>query len=156
EAELSGAILSEAVLSEARVVQTKFGDVDLSEVKGLEKITHNGPSTVGVDTLIQSKGKIPEAFLRGCGVPDVWITNIPALIGAMQPIQFYSCFISYSHKDEEFAKRLHARMTQEKMRVWCALEDMEGGKKLEEQIDQAIRFHDKLLIVLSPNSMGSE
>jgi len=70
--------------------------------------------------------------------------------------QFYSCFISYSTKDEGFAKRLHSRMIQEKMRVWFAREDVQGGKKLHEQIDQAIRVYDKLLIVLSPNSMQSE
>ena len=34
-----------------------------------------GPSTIGMDTLFRSKGKIPEAFLRGCGVPDALIVN---------------------------------------------------------------------------------
>ena len=48
----------------------RFADVDLSEVKGLESVGHQGPSTIGVDTLVRSEGEIPEAFLRGCGVPD--------------------------------------------------------------------------------------
>ena len=135
---------------------TFFIDLDLSETRGLETIGHMGPSSVGIDTIIRSQGKIPEAFLRGCGVPDVWIAHIPALIGAMLPIQFHSCFISYSTKDEEFARRLHARMVQEKLRVWYSLEDIQGGKTLHEQIDRAIQLHDKLLLVLSPNSMGSE
>ena len=71
-------------------------------------------------------------------------------------IEYYSCFISYSTKDEEFAKRLHLRMRDEKLRVWFAPEDIQGGKKLHEQIDEAIRLYDKLLLVLSENSMQSE
>ncbi len=33
---------------------------------------------------------------------------------------------------------------------------MEGGKKIHEQIEQAIRVYDKLLLVLSETSMASE
>src|SRR5262249_14951771 len=69
---------------------------------------------------------------------------------------FYSCFISYSHKDEEFAKRLHSKMRDQGLRVWYAPQDIHGGKKLHEQIDEAIRVYDKLLLVLSPRSLKSE
>jgi uncharacterized protein YjbI with pentapeptide repeats len=155
-ADLSEAHLRKADLSGVCVFRTNFGDVDLSEVKGLETIKHAGPSTVGVDTIIKSKGKIPEAFLRGCGVPDVWITNIPALLGAMQPIQFYTCFLSHSSTDKDFARRLRSRLRDEGLRVWFDEVDMQSGKKLHEQIDEAIRIHDKLLIVLSADSMNSE
>jgi hypothetical protein len=68
----------------------------------------------------------------------------------------YSCFISYNHEDEEFAQRLHARMVQEGLSVWYAPEDIQGGQKIHEQIDRAIRDQDKLLLVLSDHSMGSE
>jgi hypothetical protein len=67
-----------------------------------------------------------------------------------------SCFISYSHKDEDFAQRLHARMQHKGLRVWYAPEDMKAGRKIHEQIDSAIRVHDKLLLVLSVASMASE
>jgi hypothetical protein len=33
---------------------------------------------------------------------------------------------------------------------------MQGGKKLHEQVDEAIRVFDKLLLVLSPNSINSK
>jgi uncharacterized protein YjbI with pentapeptide repeats len=133
-----------------------FNNTDLSSVIGLETIHHRGPTSVGVDTLWASQGKIPEVFLRDCGVPEDLITFLPSLIDRQSPIQFYSCFISYSHRDEEFCKRLHARMQQEKLRVWYAPEDMASGKKIHEQIDSAIRVHDKLLLVLSEKSMKSE
>jgi Pentapeptide repeats (8 copies) len=125
-ARLVGARLVGARLDGARCGGTTFANVDLSEVKGLDQIKHLGPSTIGIDTLFRSRGKIPEAFLRGCGVPESVIVNRFALVGALEPIQFHSCFISYSTKNEEFAKRLHARMVQEKLRVWFAPEDMKG------------------------------
>jgi hypothetical protein len=74
----------------------------------------------------------------------------------MSPVQFYSCFISYSTKDEDFARRLHSRMRDEGLRVWFAPEDIKGGEKLHEQIGEAIRVYDKLLLVLTPASMESE
>ena len=117
---------------------------------------HFGPSSVGIDTLFGSGGKIPAEFLRGCGIPDELITYLPSLLGSLQPIQFYSCFISYSTKDEDFAKRLHSRMRDEGLRVWYSPEDIKSGQKLHEQIDQAIRVYEKLLLVLSPNNMNSE
>src|SRR5437764_565526 len=65
QAKLSGANLENALAS-----HTKFPDCDLSEVKGLDLVNHTGPSTIGIDTIYASKGKIPASFLRGCGVPE--------------------------------------------------------------------------------------
>jgi len=155
-ADLSEASLSGADLHGAICWDTTFVKVDLYEVKGLDSIKHSGPSTIAIDTLIRSQGKIPDVFLLGCGVPDAFINCLASLLRAMQPIQTYSCFISHSSKDQAFADRLHSRMVQEKLSVWYAPEDMRGGRKSVEQIDQAIRVHDKLLLVLSKASMASD
>jgi hypothetical protein len=72
------------------------------------------------------------------------------------PVQLYSCFISYSHQDESFARRLHDALQSGGVRCWYAPEDIQGGKKIHEQIDAAIRISDKLLLVLSEHSMNSE
>jgi hypothetical protein len=151
DAKLIGANLRRALLG-----WTKLANTDISVVKGLDAITHRGPSTVGIDTLYKSRGDIPVVFLQGCGVPDEFITYLPSLVGARQAIQFYSCFISYSHRDEEFSKRLHSRMRDAHLRVWYAPEDIKGGQKLHEQIDTAIQLHDRLVLVLSENSLQSE
>ena len=73
-----------------------------------------------------------------------------------QPIQFYSCFISYSTKDQEFADRLHADLQNKGVRCWFAPHDLQGGKKLHEQVVDAIRRYDRLLLILSKSSMESE
>lgn len=123
---------------------------------GLESITHLGPSSVGIDTLLKSYGSIPKEFLSACGVPKSVMDYMPALAGSVQAVQFHSCFISYSHLDAEFVKRLHSRMRSEHIRVWYASEDIKGGQKIHDQIDEAIRIYDKLLLVLSEHSMQSE
>jgi hypothetical protein len=148
--------LRDADLTGVHILSTTFADNDLSDVRGLEKVQHKGPSTVGVDTIYRSKGSIPEVFLRGCGIPDEFIAYAKSLVASASPIQFYSCFISYSTKDQAFADRLYADLQNKGVRCWFAPHDVQGGKKLHEQIDEAIRVHDKLLLILSPHSMESE
>jgi hypothetical protein len=152
-ATLVGAYLSGANLTEAITGDTRFADSDLSDMKGLETVRHWGPSTIGIDTIFRSKGNIPEDFLRGCGVPEDFIVYMKSLVG--KPIEFYSCFISYSSKDDDFAKRLHADLQAQKVRCWFAPEDLKIGDKFRMRIDEAIRVHDKLLLVLSENSVNS-
>jgi hypothetical protein len=114
--------LKNANFEGAWIGNTSFTGVDLSVAAGLDKVRHHGPSSIDIDTLYKSGGKIPVEFLRGCGVPDDFITFIPSHFGVQQAIQFYSCFISYSTKDEVFARRLYSRMRDEKLRVWFAPE----------------------------------
>ena len=152
---LADSTLDEANLSQALLDRTRFGNNDLSRVKGLEAVQHNGPSTIGIDTIYESKGKIPAGFLRGAGVPEPFIREMRALVNAMEPIQFYSCFISYSSKDGEFAERLHADLRSKNVRCWFDREDMKIGDRIRPRIDEAIRVHDKLLLVLTENSMKS-
>ena len=150
----SAADLRRADFTEAHTSATSFIDLDLSGVVGLESVKHDGPSTIGIDTIYKSHGKIPEVFLRGCGVPDEFIAYIGSMVG--RPIEFYSCFISYSTQDQEFAERLHADLQAKGVRCWFAPEEMKAGRKVHEQIDEAIRLHDRLLLILSEHSMKSE
>jgi len=146
--------LTGADLSGATVDHTTFADVDLSGVKGIEEIKHGGPSTIGIDTIYRSKGRIPVNFLRGAGVPENFIEYMSSLVGTA--FEFYSCFISYSSKDEEFARRMFADLQQEGVRCWFAPHHVQAGKKLHEQIGSAIRLHERLLLILSPDSINSE
>lgn len=68
----------------------------------------------------------------------------------------YSCFISYSTRDQDFAERFYADLQAKDVRCWFAPHDVQGGKKLYEQIDDAIRGHEKVLLVLSLDSINSE
>ena len=105
-ADLSGTVLNGADLSGDHLYQTILTNVDLQTTRGLETINHRGPSEISISTLYRSQGNIPATFLRGAGVPDSLIEYLRSLTG--KPLDFYSCFISYSAKDHEFAEQLYA------------------------------------------------
>ena len=130
-----------------------FGNIDLSTVQGSRPSNISGLQPSASTRSIAYK-TIPEVFLQGAGVPDELITYVKSLVG--RPFEFYSCFISYSSKDQDFAGRLHADLQDKGVRCWFAPHDIQGGRKIHEQIDQAIRLHERLLLILSAHSMQSE
>jgi uncharacterized protein YjbI with pentapeptide repeats len=157
-ADLTGAILSRVdlsgvILSAVSMASTIFVDVDLSTALGLDTVVHHGPSTIGIDTLYRSQGNIPEVFLRGAGVPDEMIAYMKSLVG--RRFEFYSCFISYSHADQSFARRLHDQLQGRGIRCWLDEHQMLPGDDIYEQIDQGIRFWDKVLLCCSQASLTS-
>src|SRR5207253_1398475 len=85
-----GSHLDQADMTGALIGWTVFSEVDLSRVIGLETTRHSGPSSVGIDILYLSKGKIPEEFMRGAGISETLITFAKSLVG--RAIEFYSCF----------------------------------------------------------------
>ncbi len=146
--ELSGADFTEAYISDII-----FADVDLSVAKGLETVEHHGPSTIGLDTIYKSRGEIPEVFLRGCGVPENFIEYMHSLV--VSPIDFYSCFISYSHEDKLFARRLHDTLQGRGIRCWLDEKQLLPGDDIYEQVDHGIRMWDKVLLCCSQHSLAS-
>ena len=132
---------------------TTFAEVDLSTVKGLENLNHSRPSTIGIDTIYLSNGNIPEVFLLGCGVPDNFITFHKSLVNT--PIEFYSCFISYSHDDKSFARRLHDQLQARGIRCWLDDHQLLPGDDLYEEVDRGIKLWDKVLLCASKNSLTS-
>jgi len=152
-ANLTGANLSMADLNEATVTNTIFGNVDLRLVRGLESLRHAGPSVIGVDTIERSHGDLPEVFLREAGLSDTFITYARSLV--QRPIEYYTCFLSYSSQDQDFAQRLFADLQSKGIRCWFAPEDMRIGDKITPRIDEAIRLSDKLIVVLSEHSVKS-
>lgn len=145
--------LTEADLGSAEIADSTFVDTNFSSTKGLETCYHYSPSLIDFRTVFQY-GKLPPSFLRGCGLPESLITYLPSLLN--EPIQFYSCYISYSSKDQEFAERLYADLQAKRVRVWYAPHDMPIGARIRPTIDESIRVFDKLLLVLSETSVNSQ
>ena len=151
---LSEAVLKNADLNGAFIGFTIFAFVDLSTVKNLNSVIHRSSSSVDIETLYYSKGNIPAEFLRGCGVPDQMIEYAKSLTA--NPIEYYSCFISYSHHDEDIARRIHNDLQAAGVRCWFAPHDLKIGDKIRPVIDDTIRVHDKLLLILSEYSVQSD
>jgi hypothetical protein len=153
-ANFTGTALQGTIFEGSHIFETIFADTDLSETKGLTKLEDHGPSIIDHRTLIKSKN-LPKKFMRDCGLPEQFIEHLPGLLHSLEPIQFHSVFISYSSKNEEFAKRLHADLRAKNVNCWYAPEDMKIGDKIRTRIDEMIHVHDKLLLVLSKDSVES-
>jgi len=144
----------------------------LSGVKGLESVRHIHSSTIDIDTLSQSKGKIPDTFLRGCGLQPWEIlsaklydpTLTPAQIAEIQYRIFNErtkgyflsgIFISYAHQDSKFVDQIYHRLTRAGANVWLDRHDLVAGS-LQRQVFQGIRLNDVVLLVLSGSSLRSD
>ncbi|MCP4204847.1 MAG: toll/interleukin-1 receptor domain-containing protein [bacterium] len=159
---LEGARLHRARLERSVLGGTAIGDVDLSQTQGLDKVVHTYRSSVATSTLERTaaglakdpcrQGEI-EAFLRNAGVEDHWVDYFRSRIG--QPIDFYSCFISYSHTDTSFARRLYADLQAQGIRCWLDEKEMLPGDDIYEMVDRGIRLWDKVLLCCSEASLTS-
>src|SRR5713101_5911928 len=71
-----GTNLTNTKLSHALLRDTEFINVDLSVAKGLDAVRHDGPSSISLDSIARSKRNIPEPFLRGIGVPEIFLSYL--------------------------------------------------------------------------------
>ncbi len=157
----------------ARMGNTEFANSDLSSAVGLDETFHLGPSHISTTTFARSKGKIPEAFLRSCGLNDWEIEQVklynPDLnneeinniqykmydLRATQALQISPLFISYSHEDSKFVNKLESQLNGNSIRFWRDIHEMKAGR-METQIDRAINQNRTVLLVLSENSLKSD
>lgn len=168
-----GTLLAGSNFSKVHLYETSFLQLDMSEIVGLEDLFHDGPSTIGTNTLVLSKGKIPEIFLRGCGLSD-WEIEMAKLynpdlrndqrsqmlykiydLQASQAIQIAPLFISYSHADKGFIDKVDMSLTKRGVRFWRDIHDLKAGR-IEMQIDRAISQDRTVLLVLSKSSTASD
>ena len=177
-ANLEGAYLGRANLEGAslagcRCRDTTFTNLDLSGAVWLESVGHGGPSTVGVDTILRSRGKIPEAILRGCGLSPWEVLGAKLYDPALTPPQFCEiqvqildawtqgkdmingCFISYSSKDAKFAEKLRTSLMAAGVNVWLDNHDLLAGD-LQDQVWRAIQVQHVAVLILSEHSIASD
>ena len=128
---LTGLTFNRSIISD-----TKFSNVYLGDALKLDNAKHTGPSSIGIDTIYKSQGQIPEVFLRGCGVPENFIRYMKSF--TINPIEYYSCFISYSHQDKFFAKRLHDQLQAQGIRCWLDDHQILPGDDIYEQVDRVL------------------
>lgn len=76
---------------------------------------------------------------------------VPSIHGS----RFCSCFISHSHEDEAFVKKLYISLKANGVEAWFAPEALRPGRKVHQEIEHAVQVYDKFLLVLSEDSMKS-
>lgn len=149
-ADLRGADVRGVEFHQAIVGWTAFCDLDLASCKSLETLQHEGPSTVGIDTLYKSKGKIPPAFLCGCGVPDRALERFAGM-GVHEDAVFATYFVSGSEEDRGFCQRLCTRLRELRLRSWPILEHSGAAG-----LGRGAAAADKLIVVFSETSFAED
>jgi hypothetical protein len=65
-------------------------------------------------------------------------------------------FFSYSRRDGEFALRLAKDLRKRGVQVWLDQLDIPSGARWDDEIEVALRITKTMLVILSPDSVGSE
>lgn len=152
QANFSGTVLSHTNFTKSVFGETRLCNIDLGEAVGLDTVEHIFPSTVGTDTLLLSGNRIPENFLRGCGLPNSVIAFFRT---TSIDNDFCTCFISYSHADKDFAFKLAKDLRNANILCWLDVHDLPAGAFVLDFIDRIIREHDITVLCCSQSALGS-
>lgn len=153
--------LAGANLADAALGYTVLQDCDLRDVVGLEQVRHDAPSSVGLDTLYRSGGRIPAVFLSAAGVPAS-VASLQEAIGAAPP-SLTEYYIACRDDDEEFARKLSADLALQGVTAWVFSERVRGNALVsrlsssdQEEIERWLRDYDKLIVVVSSRALDTE
>jgi len=156
-ANLFGADLREVNLSEAICLVTLFSLCDISSAKGLGSVVHEGPSTIGVDTLIRSfrgaGNRITsemETFFLGAGVPKNLLAELPRILGQ---VKYCTAFICYGEPDLSFAKRLTQDLKNKGVSCWLYSMDATPGERTWKEIVERRREAEKMIALCSAEAL---
>lgn len=161
-ADIRGANFTEVNLSKANVAlavcrRTVIDGCDLHTVKGLETIQHDGPSTIGIDTIISSfRGAgnklTPELkiFFLNTGVPKELLEELPKIISE---VKYYNCFIAYGEPDKAFAETLRDDLRRRGVSCWAYSTDSTPGERTWMEIKQRRQEADKVIVVCSADAL---
>ncbi len=150
---LTGTDLSKCSFESAHFFETTLANTNLSGTVGLASCTHHGPSTLDHRTIMRSK-ELPVVFLRGCGLPDALIEEYVA--DDSQISRFHTCFIRYSQKDKRFARKVQSDLQSKGIRCWLAPADADAEMRIRDAVEDAVKVHDRILVVLSEHSTNTK
>jgi uncharacterized protein YjbI with pentapeptide repeats len=155
DAVLIGANLRESHLDGAdfrgaRFAFTVLAASDLSRAAGLDAVVHDGPSTLGVDAFLMSRGEIPDAFLVGIGLSPLTIEYLKAVAVAEEGMLVGDAlFLLFADADRPRARRLRAYLRLHRHLAWYSNEAEELAGRHNPDLNLRIRFHDRLIVLAS-------
>jgi len=173
EANLEGADLRDANLSRARLggtrlhraifESTSFDSGLLTGALGIDTIFHKEPWSINIRTLrdtarsLADKPHLQQAvvnFYRNAHVPDYMLVD--HFFTPTAESGWYTCFVSYSHQDSEFAAVLCTRLEARGVTYWRDTDvGIAVGSDILAALTRAIVAYDKVLLCCSESSLTS-
>jgi uncharacterized protein YjbI with pentapeptide repeats len=147
--------LTETVFDNASLGWTLFANVDLSSARGLETTRHEGPSTLGIDTLFRSQRNLPPArFLSQIGMSPALIEEM--LHHAKSGAQTATCSIGYTLADQEYAMLVQASLQARGASCWLVTHGIPLGIPRPTSSLAFFDRYNRLVLVLSQAALESE
>ena len=166
EADFYEAVLNDVITGDANfhnciIGYTVFQNCAMDAALGLDSIRHDAPSTIGLDTLLRSRGALPESFILGSGIP-VAVVGIQDSVSDA-PVTTLEVHISCANGDIEFARQLEDNLRDQGVRTWVFAEGFRGNPLVdrrassgEEEIERWVRHYDRLIVVCTAAGLDSE
>ena len=137
--------LDSTILHRATAGGTLFSNCDLRSVIGLETVLHGAPSTISLDTLARSGGRIPRLFLLGAGVAEPLIAAQDVLTAERRT--YPTVLVIGSLADSVLAERLREELSQAHIPAWALYPDDEEALNNGEVSLDHIVYYDRLALL---------
>jgi uncharacterized protein YjbI with pentapeptide repeats len=144
-ARINKSSLESTILHRAIAGGTLFSNCDLRSVIGLETMLHGAPSTIALDTLARSGGRIPRLFLQGAGVAEPLIAAQDVLTAERRT--YPSVLLIGSMADSDMAERLCQDLSQAHIPAWALYPDDEDALNTGEASLDHIVYYDRLALL---------
>ena len=157
-ADLRGASFFKTNLESATFYRAVFGfsnivSCDLSWTIALDLARHTGPSTIGLDTLARSGGRIPGKFLEDAGVAAPLLEAQESMTGVSRT--FPTVLTIGSMEDHPLADRLRASLQAAQIPCWSIAPDDETSLQAGETVLSHTAYFDKLVLLCTESSLQS-
>ena len=134
-----------SILHRAIAGGTLFANCDLRTVIGLDSMLHGAPSSIALDTLARSGGRLPRLFLQGAGVAEPLIAAQDVLTGERRT--YPTVLLIGSMGDSELAERLCQELSQAHIPAWALYPDDENALSTgESSLDHTV-YYDRLALL---------
>ncbi|MBK9927008.1 MAG: TIR domain-containing protein [Anaerolineales bacterium] len=132
----------------------------IAKIEVTEKVPlPNYPSAVPVDykllLQLEQKGVTTHHVQAGNDIVEITVSE---LLDGVRPSknQVIKVFISYSHQDKSFVKKLAGELESQGMKVWWDFDSLKGGHDWQKEIERGIKGCDFFLVTLTPDAVNSE
>ncbi len=134
-----------AILHRATAGGTLFANCDLRSVIGLDSMLHGAPSTISLDTLARSGGRLPRLFLQGAGVAEPLIAAQDVLRAERRT--YPTVLLLGSMADSGLAERLSEDLSEALIPTWALYPDDENALNTGESSLDHIVYYDRLALI---------
>ncbi len=145
------ASLDSAILHQATAGGTLFANCDLRMTIGLETMNHTAPSTIALDTLANSGGRIPQQFLLGAGVAEPLVAAQEVMKSERRT--FPTTLLVGAMADNELAERLRGALQSAQIPAWILYADDEDALNTgDASLDHTV-YYDRLALVCTDGAL---